>query len=150
MSRNTMGEQITQPDPQVHGAADPSGAAAPGAAMTDAILDALHNRSGKSRAVKNQRSSERHSWVTDVTIDVGDLPRESRTIHVTTYDISRGGFSFIHNQFICAGVRLRLTFDSLPGSPIIIGIVRNCFNVGGMLHRVGVQFERSEPSSSPA
>jgi len=60
---------------------------------------------------------------------------------VVTQDISRGGFSFLYSQYLPEGALIMATFDMLPGTPVIQGVVRSCQFLEGMKHRVGVAFE---------
>ncbi len=118
--------------------------AATPAAATEAtpkeVIDQLHERLGKKRGSPNERTAERRPWVTSLVLVLEDPDGKPRTVEVTTHDISVGGFSFVYRQFLHAGTKIRAHFSILPGRPFLDGIVRNCMYVGGMHHRVGVQF----------
>jgi len=116
------------------------------AVSADEIVAELHKRAGDRCAVMNERQSERHAWVTGLTVLIEEKPGEPRAIEVTTHDISTGGLSFVFRQYIHAGTMLRLHFNVLPGRPALDGVVRNCVHVGGIYHRVGVQFVSKDKS----
>lgn len=108
------------------------------------VVDGLFLRLGKSRAVGNQRSSERRDWAVNLSIfierhNARDVNR--RTADVVTRDISRGGFSFLYNQYLPEGALIMVVFDMLPGMPVVQGVVRSCRLLEGMKHCVGVAFE---------
>ena len=94
----------------------------------------------KGQGTRNQRTAERQPFVTQLTILITDPNGKPRTLNVASHDISTGGFSFIHKQFVYQNTRVQVHFESLPGNPTLEGVVRSCIHVGGMHHRVGVQF----------
>jgi len=108
------------------------------------IIEQLHHRVGNAHRVRNERRAERHHWITDLTLVIEDPLGKPRTIEVTTNDISAGGFSFVYHQFIHFGTKVRAHFESVPGRPNLDGVVRSCAHLGGMNHRVGVQFTSSQ------
>ncbi|MBI3833282.1 MAG: PilZ domain-containing protein [Planctomycetes bacterium] len=110
------------------------------------VIELLTKRFGEKRDAPNQRSSERHPWVVDISLVIEDPHGKPRTLDVVTHDISEGGFSFMYQQFIHVGTRIITHFGSIPGHPSLVGVVRNCVYVGSMYHRIGVQF----PTASKA
>lgn len=88
----------------------------------------------------DQRRAERHPWVAELTITIDDTGTDPRNLHVTSRDISRGGFSFMYRQFIAPGTAVGVRINKLPERGILRGIVRSCVHLGGILHRIGVQF----------
>lgn len=100
---------------------------------------------GSTESYKSIRH-ERHPWQVAVQVEIledsskitGDSP--SRTITVTTQDLSRNGFAFTYQGFIHPGTMIQVSFDMLPHQPVYLGTVRHCNNIGGMMHLVGVQF----------
>ncbi len=117
-------------------------------ATPDQVYEALFQRHGREDPVRNQRRHPRMPWVASLTIsvrdrrDTWDTPRE---LKVTTQDISRGGFSFIFDQFLHKDTVICTQFDPLPGRPLLTGMVTSCFHLGGRQHRIGVQFVEAEP-----
>lgn len=102
----------------------------------------------------DHRARERHEWQAKVEVklteglrhdDDGETIRlrESyhRTITVVTEDLSTGGFAFVHKGFIHPGTVVKVKFTMLPNQPVYLGVVRHCNSIGGMRHRVGVQFQ---------
>ncbi len=113
------------------------------------VCDALYERSGVPSPVRDQRRHPRSPWVTTLTLWVKDRRNSwdaPRALRVTTHDISRSGFSFIYGQFLHADTVVCTQFDTLPGRPIITGIVANCVHVGGRQHRIGVRFVEADPA----
>ncbi len=108
------------------------------------VVDGLFLRSDKNKATGNQRSSERNALAINLSITIEqrnahDVTRSTKD--VVTQDISRGGFSFLYNQYLPVGSLIMATFDMLPGTPEVQGVVRSCRLIEGMKHRVGVAFE---------
>jgi hypothetical protein len=113
-------------------------------ASPDQVYEALFERHGRTQPVENQRRHERTAWVTSLTVYVRERRWESpRELRVQTYDISRGGFSFLHTHFLYANTMVYTRFDLLPGQPVVAGVVTNCAYVGKGQHRIGVQFVRT-------
>lgn len=117
-------------------------------ASPEEVFDQLHHRFGSSGSgVSNERKHGRHKWVTPLTVLIEKEPHhksQKRDVEVTTHDISRGGFSFMFKQYLHPGTRIRTRFNSLPGCPIVRGIVRNCIHLGSTFHRIGVEFAASQ------
>ncbi len=113
-------------------------------ASPDAVYDALVADQVRNDASSNQRQHDRLSWVMDLTIWIREHKWESpREVQVKTSDLSRGGFCFLHSQFLYAKTLVYTRFDLLPGRPVVVGLVTNCSYVGEGHHRVGVRFLRS-------
>jgi len=109
-------------------------------ATADEVIAQLYARHGLKGSRANERSSERFPWVTSLALVIIDPQGTPRTLEVLTHDISAGGFSFVYRQFLHVGSMVRAEFTVLPNRPRLDGIVRNCVHVGGINHRIGVQF----------
>jgi len=108
-------------------------------ATVQEVLDRLHDRAGQP-PTSNERRHERLPWVSNLTVWVQEKQRESpRELQVQTCDISRGGFSFTHSQFLYPNTVLYTRFDALPGQPVVVGVVANCIYQTKAIHRVGVR-----------
>jgi hypothetical protein len=123
-------------------AAKTKSAAPPAATSTAAaVVDCVFERDGRKARVENERQHPRKRWVAKITIwlrkDRLDIPREVR---VKTQDISQGGFSFLHPRFLHSETLVTTRFDTLPGCPIVTGVIKSCVYIGDALHRVGVEF----------
>jgi len=113
------------------------------------LCDALYERHASHSTVRDERRHPRLPWVTTLTVWVKDRRNSwdaPRTLRVTTHDISRSGFSFVYGQFLHVDTVVCTQFDTLPGRPIITGIVANCVHVGGRQHRIGVRFVEADSS----
>ncbi len=87
------------------------------------------------------RQQQRHVWNTVLNLEITDADGSSRrTMSVRTLNLSSGGFAFLMRQFVHPGSRVLAEFKALPGKPVVEAIVRSCTPLGGMEHRVGVQF----------
>jgi len=106
----------------------------------DQLEERLFRRAEEPHDVPDERSSERHAWVTDLTITISDTSKIPRSLIVTSREISRGGFSFMFRQFIAPGTRVGVRINKLPARGVLHGVVRSCVHVGGIHHRIGVQF----------
>jgi len=69
-------------------------------------------------------------------------------IAVNTSDISPGGFAFTCGRFVHPGTTVYVRFRTLPGQPVIKGIVRDCIHLAGREHRVGVEFIQLQPKEA--
>ena len=134
------------------GSDDSSDADAPtgcrrGSDVYDELL-AKYDNNGK----REDRQHARHSWCVPLSVQVKDPGTgATRTLDVTSHDISKGGFSFVTTNFIHVGSRISTTFESLPAKPLVRGIVRSCRHVDGTRHRIGVQFfERQSEEEAEA
>jgi len=105
-----------------------------------AILEAVFFRD-RGLPASNERRHERRPWVARISLFIRKS-RESNPseIHVRTCDLSRGGFSFVHSQFLHTNTVVCARFEQLPDRPAVIGVVKNCVYVGGGRHRIGVRF----------
>jgi len=112
----------------------------------------LFRRYGSTMATENQRAHERRKWTVPLTVEleeVGQYGPASRTIEVSTVDVSRGGFAFVFRQYVFPGTVVRVQFDSLPKRPRLAGSVKSCNLIGGTQHRVGVQFDQAKRPDTP-
>jgi len=92
------------------------------------------------------RQAPRHYYCVPITIDMPEgSPGGPRRMRAATNNISKGGFAFIADTLIRAGTTINVYFDSLPGTPRAIGIVRSSAYLCGTQHRVGVEFVRPAP-----
>jgi|CXWL01.1.fsa_nt_gi hypothetical protein len=120
-------------------------APAPLSEATQKVIEQLRQQAVTPLKKRDQRSSERRPWVAHLTLLITDPLGKPRTLDVVTHDISTGGFSFIFRQFFHVNTRVRAQFETLPGKPVLDGVVRSCILVGGVHHRVGVQFDTARP-----
>ena len=106
------------------------------------VMEALADQRGEAVIEDDRRKHYRHEWDVDLKVRVRDTGQKmtEREIQVVACDISAGGFSFVHGQFIYPGSLVTVTFDALPHRPTLTGEVRSCVSIGGVQHRVGVQF----------
>ena len=112
-------------------------------ATPEEIIHALFERAGGRGKVDDQRAAGRFSWVTKLSVRIIDPIGAPRDIEVTTRDLSTGGFSFVHNQFVHEGTIVITRIKGLPHQPTIMCVVRHCEHISGAKHRVGVRFERN-------
>lgn len=98
-------------------------------------------RPASSAAGEELRQQLRRVWNTTLDLELTEQDgSRRRQVRVQTLNLSSGGFAFLHRQFIHPGTRVWAEFQALPGRPVIEGVVRSCDQLGGMQHRVGVQF----------
>jgi hypothetical protein len=112
------------------------------------VVGDVFARLGHGRMVPCERREPRRVWRTRLQIEI-EAPEGSlsprRVTEVQTHDISRNGCSFLYRQFLPAGSRIYMRIDMLPSRPVLVGEVRNCTLIEGMLHRVGVEFVGASP-----
>ncbi len=126
-----MGQQEPDPTPET---------------TAEEVLAALRERYRDAGGSDNRRH-ERYAWTVPLSLTIeetGDSGVDSREVVVTTHDISLGGFAFIARSYVHPGSVISARFDTLPGKPRLVGVVRNCIHLSGALHRVGVQFTAKE------
>ncbi|MCC7406599.1 MAG: PilZ domain-containing protein [Phycisphaeraceae bacterium] len=109
------------------------------------IIQALTQKYGPRDPQKStdRRAHPRYPWNVTIHVDLEESTPNGpahRRIEVTTLNISLGGVAFSHRQFIHLGTKVSMVFDTLPGQPAYKGLVRSCVPIGGMQHRIGVQF----------
>ena len=95
------------------------------------------------RSWEERRRYKRYEWKTEMTVALEEdsgMNLVQRSVRVTTKDISVLGMGFFYDQFLNPGTIVRACFEQVPGRPILAGVVRNCFLVHGMRHRVCVEF----------
>ena len=109
-------------------------------ALAADVIQQLGSKFGQKDEQHDQRQSERHPWTVHLTVIIEDPAGKPRTLEIVTHDISAGGFSFIYRQFMHLGTKVRVQVVSLEGRPTLDGVIRNCTYLGGMNHRIGVQF----------
>jgi len=113
-----------------------------------AVVETLCDAFDESDPPCERRWRDRYPWTETLVAWVIDEPQRSfdaREITIETIDISRTGFGFVYCQFIHPGAMIRTRFHTLPGSPILDGIIAHCDNVGDSIHRTGVQFTGQYP-----
>lgn len=67
---------------------------------------------------------------------------QRRKIAVATRNISRGGMSVLHSNFIYPGSQVQSTLNKISGETVkIIGTVCRCDHRGGVVHEIGIKFE---------
>lgn len=87
------------------------------------------------------RQQARHVWNTVLRLEITDADgSRRREVDVRTLNLSAGGFAFLMRQFVHPGSRVLAEFKALAGKPVVEAVVRSCTPLGGMEHRVGVQF----------
>ncbi len=115
------------------------------------LIDELIGLMGDTVHENNRRKHERIPWITTsaVWIEQGiNTNRFAQHQGITTHDLSKGGFSFLHHQHLHAGAKIKLRLDLLPKSPVLLGIVRNCERLDGLHHRVSVMFTNIAENNS--
>lgn len=104
------------------------------------ILQAIEKQQSMRRG-SEARKSPRQFVCVPATLQIQESPTApARPANVATNNISEGGFGFIYDGPLRAGARIRACFDSLPGKPCIMGVVRSSVRICGTQHRVGVEF----------
>ena len=109
----------------------------------ESVSQEMFTRAGAVEPVAYERRQPRKRWTAPLTVTIEQVNGSKlmrREVTVTTRDISRNGFSFIHRQFVQPGATVKAKFDMLPHQPLLIGVVRNCALLKGMEHHVGVEF----------
>ncbi len=77
----------------------------------------------------------------ELTLDPGKHSQR-RKIAVATRNISRGGMSVLHSNFIYPGSAVQSTLTKVTGEPVEIkGTVCRCDHRGGVVHEIGIKFE---------
>lgn len=77
----------------------------------------------------------------ELTLDPGKHS-QCRRIAVATRNISRGGMSVLHSNFIYPGSAVQSTLNKVSGEPVEIkGTVCRCNHRGGVVHEIGIKFE---------
>ncbi len=114
----------------------------PTAAPEQVMAELSRQHHGGSTKGHEKRKHQRKQWHTVIRLVLEDpkLVGNRRAIEVTTQDISVGGFAFIHSQYLYPGTIVRACFNNLPNQPWLKGIIRDCRLLGGIQHRIGVQF----------
>ena len=92
---------------------------------------------------QDKRRFPRKTWSVSLGILLDEHDGE-REIKAVTHDISKGGLSFVHQQFLYPGCKLWVSIESLPDRPVLMGIIMSCTHVSGMLHRIGIKFVARE------
>jgi hypothetical protein len=117
----------------------------------DKVVGDVFGRLGHGSPVRCQRREARKLWRTDIKVEIEPpdgamAPR--RHVEVQTMDISRNGCSFLFRQFVAVGSRVHMILEMLPAKPTLVGEVRNCRLLEGMMHRVGVEFIAAAPAGN--
>jgi len=119
----------------------------------DKVMGEVFARLGQHAAVRCERREPRRVWRTKLRIEI-EPPEAAmsprREAEVETQDISRNGCGFLYRQFLPVGSKIYLRMDMLPSRPMLVGEVRNCVLVEGMMHRVGVEFVAAQSRGSRA
>jgi CheY-like chemotaxis protein len=111
-------------------------------ADTDQILDLLDRAAARDPAVA-QRHAARRTWRKRMKVMLTDPAGNTHSTEVVTRDLSRGGLSFLNNNFMHMGTRCTLqliTADNV-GVEIQATVVR-CRHVAGRVHEVGLRFDQ--------
>lgn len=111
------------------------------------VVKQLAAQRGENFEEDDRRQHTRKKWAVDLEVVViekqGEMTQQ-RLIKVQTIDISLGGFAFHFNQFLHVGTCLAARFKALPHEPILTGQVRSCVSIGGVKHRIGIEFTKRE------
>ena len=91
------------------------------------------------------RDAERRTWCVPLRLEVEETSR-TRTIEVTTVDLSTQGMAFLYPGMLNAGTIVRVNHNGIRVS----GWVRNCVHVRGKEHRIGVMFGDERPGRMPS
>lgn len=112
------------------------------------VIDALADQRGEEVVLDNRRRHVRHAWQIQLNLRVRDPVPDSlpRQIHVTTLEVSAGGFAFAYERYLHVGTYVVVCFDMLPHRPILRGEVRSCVVMSGTKHRIGVKFIDYDPA----
>ena len=106
------------------------------------VMKALAEQAQSAAGLDN-RAHPRHRWSAVLALTVEESTDQftsQRQIKVTTGDLSAGGFSFVHRQYIHLGTIVTACFEALRQRPTLSGVVRSCIATDGGRYRVGVQF----------
>lgn len=93
----------------------------------------------ESPAGTEQRRVQRKNWPAFVTVS-WEEKSERKTADAAAHDISEGGLCLFAQQVPQEGTRVTVRFNDLPEQPSLGGTVRYSCSVGGLLHRIGVEF----------
>ncbi len=106
------------------------------------VLAALRGRR-MGGAKMRVREHERYTWSVVLRLSIEEQNLDGcrrRDVVVRTGDISVSGFAFFYDQYIHPGTLLRARFETVPGRPYLIAVVRNCTHISARRHRIGAQF----------
>ncbi len=111
------------------------------------LIEVLRRRRESRRDALRVRRHQRQVWRVHLSLMMlagGEAALEG------TCDLSAQGFSFLYDGFVYPGTIVYTRFESLPGRPLMKGIVRHCTHVDGRRHRVGVEFvpRDADPTAS--
>jgi len=107
------------------------------------LIEVLRRRHESRQDAPRVRRHQRQVWRARLSLTMlagGALELQGRPVKVSTCDLSAQGFSFLYDAFVYPGTIVYTRFESLPGRPLMKGIVRHCTHVEGRRHRVGVEF----------
>lgn len=107
----------------------------------DAIM-VLLQQNARGKPAPTARRHVRKKWVIELQIKIEEaaaVDAVARDLAVTTQDLSRGGFSFLCRHFLYPGTQVEAQIPSLPGSPVLKGVVANCSYAENGQHRVGIK-----------
>lgn len=91
-----------------------------------------------------RREHDREPWEGSIRIAIQQRSTEcviNQTAHVKTCDLSRGGFSFLHRQYIPRGAEITAELHNGQEKILVVGVVQSCRLDHGAMHRVGVRFQ---------
>ncbi|MCC7145389.1 MAG: PilZ domain-containing protein [Phycisphaeraceae bacterium] len=122
----------------------------PATAEPQKIIQDLGKQHTQQASPNDRREHKRFPWSVALTMQLEESGGNHRRIEVTTLNISVGGFAFTYRQFIHPGTIVFARFETLPDKPVLKGVVRSCAPIGGMQHRIGVQFlENTHQAETP-
>ena len=109
------------------------------------LLQRMAKRS-RSVGVEDFRSSKR--WpVLGVTAEfqLEENRRFRDKLNLSVRDISNGGISLLHSSFFYPGTRCRITLplrDDPSEVVVIDGVIKRCIHVEGVVHEIGIKFDK--------
>ncbi len=106
----------------------------------DALMDALEQRGGGGQRVFARWPFRIPSMPVRLTHPGGTQTE----IRLACRNLSAGGASLLHNGFLYPDTPAALVLPRLNGPPVVVpGRVVRCRHVAGVIHELGIQFQRS-------
>lgn len=112
------------------------------AAQRQRLLASMDDRAG-GNAPKRCRKSARHATRGEMTPMIVLQPGGNVSAFlVMMRNLSAGGLAVIHGGFIHPGTQCRVLLATVSGKKVVlVGAVRRCRHVRGVLHEIGLEFE---------
>ena len=113
------------------------------------LLDRMDRSAGAERESnsgrrRDQRKDARWSYrETDIAVAIEHPAGGVSRLLLFTRNLSAGGISFLHNGFLHPKSRCKVLLPRLDGqTQIMTGSIVSCRHVGGLLHEIGLKFDR--------